>query len=81
MNKNISGNAAILAAVGYAQIAIEEAANVAVRRTDGLYEVTFETDWMRYDCFVDLFDGEVLGFGLEPLPEPTVLCEQAMIPA
>ena len=81
MKNNISGQAAICAAVGYAQIAIEEAGNIAVRRTDGLYEVTFETDWMRYDCFVDALDGEVLGFDLAPLPEPAVLCEQAMIPA
>ena len=79
--KNISGNAAILAAIGYAQIAAGEAGNIAVRRTDGLYEVTFESDWMRYDCYVDAIDGEVLGFDCEPLPEPAVLCEQAMIPA
>ena len=81
MKNHISGNTAILAAITYAQLSEREAGNIAVRRTDGLYEVTFESDWMRYDCFIDAYDGEVLGFDPEPQPEPTVLCEQAMIPA
>lgn len=74
--KNITANTAIFAAVAYADIAREEACNITVRHTDGLYEVTFESDWMRYDCYVDENDGEVLGFDLAPLAEPAVYNEQ-----
>ena len=81
MKKNISGEAAILAAIGYAQLTKEEAGGINVRRADGLYEVTFASDWMTYDCYVDAADGEVLGFDQSPLPEPMALCEQATISA
>ena len=34
-----------------------------------LAELTFHTDWMRYDCYVDL-SGAVLGYLTEPMPVP-----------
>ena len=81
MKNNISGNAAIHAAIEYAQLIGQEVYHINARRTDGLYEVTFETDWMRYDCYVDAADGEVLGFDQAPVSEPAMLCEQAPISA
>lgn len=78
---NISGNTAILAAIQYVRITEREVGNIDVRRADGLYEVTFETDWMTYDCYVDAADGEVLGFDCSPVSDPAALCEQALIPA
>lgn len=79
--KNITSNTAVFAAVAYADITLEDACNINVRHTDGLYEVTFESDWMRYDCYVDENDGEVLGFDLAPLAEPAVYNEQALATA
>lgn len=79
--KNITSNTAIFAAIAYAQLTREEVCNINVRHTDGLYEVTFESDWMRYDCYVDENDGEVLGFDLAPLSEPAVLSEQVLATA
>lgn len=38
-------------------------------RDDTLAELTFHTDWMRYDCYVDL-SGAVLGYLTEPMPVP-----------
>ena len=79
--KNITSNTAIFAAVEYANITREEAGNINVRHADGLYEVTFESDWMRYDCYVDENDGEVLGFDQQPLAEPAVYNEAMLATA
>lgn len=38
-------------------------------RDGTLAELTFYTDWMRYDCYVDL-GGVVLGCLTEPMPVP-----------
>ena len=38
-------------------------------RDGTLAELTFHTDWMRYDCYVDL-SGAVLGYLTEPMPVP-----------
>lgn len=81
MKQYIPGSAAILAAVEYAGLTEQEVYDVSVRSTDGLYEVTFATDWMRYDCYVDAADYEVLGFDSAPIPERLMLAEQIVIPA
>ncbi|MBE7004111.1 MAG: hypothetical protein E7425_07480 [Ruminococcaceae bacterium] len=73
--KKISANTAILCAVNYAKLNEQEVGDIGVRHADGLYEITFSTDWMQYDCFVDESDGEVLGFDSRPLPEHVMLSE------
>ena len=73
--KNINANTAINAAVSYASVYAKDVCNLDVRHTEGFYEVTFENDWTRYDCYVDDADGEVLGFDSRPLPEHVMLAE------
>lgn len=36
---------------------------------DGLYELEFDAMDMHYECYVDAFDGEVLGLNYYPKPE------------
>ncbi|MBE7007791.1 MAG: hypothetical protein E7422_01370 [Ruminococcaceae bacterium] len=76
MNK-ISAYSAILAAIEYARLNEENASNINVRHTDGLYEIQFDSDWTQYDCFVDEHDGEVLGFDCRPLPEHVMLAGES----
>lgn len=78
---NITSNTAIFASVAYAQLTREEICNISVRHSGGLYEVRFESDWMRYECYVDEESGEVLGFDLAPLSEPAVYGEQLAVTA
>ncbi|MBR3020112.1 MAG: hypothetical protein IKH57_24100 [Clostridia bacterium] len=35
--------------------------------SDGLYDIGFQDEWMRYSCYVDYLTGEVRGFFTEPL--------------
>lgn len=56
-------------AAEYADVALEDMQDLLVAREGTLAEVTFHTDWMRYDCYVDL-SGAVLGFLTEPMPVP-----------
>lgn len=35
--------------------------------SEGLYDIGFQDDWMRYICYVDFLTGEVRGFFTEPL--------------
>ena len=79
--KNITANSAVLAAVAYANLTLEEIGELAVRRTDGLYEICFASDWTLYDCFVDENDGEVLGFDCRPVPEHMLLIDAARLSA
>lgn len=75
--KKINANTAIISAVNYAAVNAQDVCNLDVRRIDGFYEVTFENDWTRFDCYVDETDGEVLGFDSRPLPEHVMLAEQS----
>ena len=79
--KNITANTAVLAAVTYASLTMQEIGDLSVRRADGLYEVTFATDWTQYDCFVDEENGEVLGFDCRPMPEHAMLGEPERLSA
>lgn len=79
--KNITSNTAVYAAIAYANITREEACNITVRHSDGLYEVCFDGDWMHYDCYVDEENGEVLGFEPTPLAEPAEYIEQTLATA
>lgn len=56
-------------AAEYADVALEDMQELQISRDGTLAELTFHTDWMRYDCYVDL-SGAVLGFLTEPMPVP-----------
>lgn len=47
-------------AAEYAGVALEDMQELQISRDGTLAEVAFHTDWMRYDCYVDL-GGAVLG--------------------
>jgi hypothetical protein len=47
---------------------LSEITNETVTLVDGYYEVTFDTEWVRYDCYVDAVTGEVPGIMTEPVP-------------
>ena len=34
---------------------------------EGLYDIGFQDDWMKYICYIDCLTGEVRGFISEPL--------------
>ncbi len=56
-------------AAEYAGVALEDMQELQISRAGTLAELTFHTDWMRYDCYVDL-SGAVLGYLTEPMPVP-----------
>ncbi len=56
-------------AAEYAGVALEDMQELQISRDGTLAELTFHTDWMRYDCYVDL-SGAVLGYLTEPMPVP-----------
>ena len=56
-------------AAEYAGVALKDMQELQITRDGTLAELTFHTDWMRYDCYVDL-SGAVLGYLTEPMPVP-----------
>ena len=65
-NDIISISSAIQAAADYAGYALEDIRCTEKHYAGGLFAICFNTDWSRYDCFVDAATGEVLGFNSEP---------------
>ena len=65
-NDIISISSAIQAAADYAGFSAEDIRCTDKRYANGLFAISFDTDWSRYDCFVDAATGEVLGFNSEP---------------
>ena len=65
-NDIISISSAIQAAADYAGFSTEDIRCTEKRYANGLFAISFDTDWSRYDCFVDAATGEVLGFNSEP---------------
>lgn len=49
--------------------------NVYVTYQTGLYEVTFATEWMTYDMFIDENTMEVLGIDYRPIPINSLLAQ------
>ncbi len=49
--------------------------NVFVTYQSGLYEVTFTTEWMTYDMFIDENTMEVLGIDYRPIPINSLLAQ------
>ena len=68
-------NMAICAAAQEAGITQQEMRNTLVSQKDGLIEVSFTTEWMIYDCYVDEETMEVLGFDYRPVPVNMLLAE------
>ena len=79
--KNIIANTAVQAAAAYAGLTVSELSDLSVLHSSGLYEVRFDTDWMRYDCYVDERGGEVLGFDCRPIPERQMIGELVRLSA
>lgn len=65
-NDIISISSAIQAAADYAGFSTEDIRCTEKHYANGLFEIGFDTDWSRYDCFVDAATGEVVGFNSEP---------------
>ncbi|SFP93666.1 hypothetical protein SAMN04487928_11284 [Butyrivibrio proteoclasticus] len=49
--------------------------NVFVTYQHGIYEVTFTTEWMTYDMFIDENTMEVLGIDYRPIPINSLLAK------
>ena len=67
IEKRISSDTAAAAAVEYAGLRREEVCCTLISRANGLYEIAFRTDWLKYDCYVDAQSAQVLGFSFEPI--------------
>lgn len=65
----IDPQVAVAAAVLYGNLRNREVLSADVSYADGLYEVLLHSEWMDYDCYVDAFNGEVLGFQSQPAEE------------
>ncbi len=68
-------NMAICAAAQEAGIDQQEMRHTLTSSKDGLIEVSFSTEWMYYDCYVDEQTMEVLGFDYRPVPMNTILAQ------
>ena len=66
-------NMALCAAAKEAGITQQEMRNTLVSHGNGLFEISFSTEWMSYDCYVDEETLEVLGFDYKPVPLNTLL--------
>ena len=47
--------------------------DIFFNKMEGFFEISFNTDWMRYDVFVDEGTLEVVGFDYRPIPMNTLL--------
>ena len=66
---------AICAAAQEAGITEQEMRNTLVSNQNGLFEISFTTEWMMYECYVDEESLEVLGFDYRPVPVNTLLAQ------
>lgn len=66
---------AICAAAREAGITEQEMKNTLISYQDGLFDITFATQWMMYECYVDEESLEVLGFDYRPVPVNMLLAE------
>ena len=61
-------NMAICAVAAEAGISKDEMRDILIKAEDKLIEVSFRTDWLLYDCYVDEETLDVLGFDSRPAP-------------
>ena len=75
-NDIISISSAIQAAADYAGYALEDIRCTEKHYAGGLFEICFNTDWSKVDCFVDAATGEVVGFNSEPYIDSDYIFDQ-----
>ncbi len=61
-------NMVIFAAAKEAGISEKEMRGVLVNYKDGFFEITFSTEWMMYDMYVEEESMMVLGVDFRPIP-------------
>lgn len=64
MNKNYEF--ALTAVLNDTGVARNEASLVSVEKQDGLYYVSFRTNWQKYEAYVDASSFQVLGLNFMP---------------
>lgn len=62
-----SANTAMRIAIEYAGLGNCELCCAAISAQDGLFAIRIDTDFMRYEFYVDVENKETLGFNSEPL--------------
>ena len=66
-------NMVIFAAAKEADISEKEMKNILVSHKDGFFEITFSTEWMMYDMYVEEKSMMVLGVDFRPIPVNSLL--------
>ena len=66
-------NMVIFAATNEVGISEKEMKGILITQKDGLFEITFSTEWMMYDMFVDENSMMVLGVDFRPIPVNSLL--------
>ena len=66
-------NMVIYAAANEVGISEKEMKGVLVTHNDGFFEITFSTEWMMYDMFVEEESMMVLGVDFRPIPVNSLL--------
>lgn len=66
------GLKAAQSAISYAGLTQQNIYELNIVRSGALYEISFSTDFMYYDCFVESEEG-VIGFSCEPLDEDQMM--------
>ena len=61
------GEGALYSALKYTHLSRDELRSVHSERDGELYYISFSTSWLRYDCYVNAFSGEVVGCSFEPI--------------
>ena len=72
----VSPTRALHAALRCGKLGSEDICCVSTKIQQGLYALSFRSDWLFYESYVDACSGEVLGFSFEPAPSCDMsLCE------
>ena len=66
-------NMVIYAAANEVGISEKDMKGVLVTHNDGFFEITFSTEWMMYDMFVEEESMMVLGVDFRPIPVNSLL--------
>ncbi|WP_029233238.1 hypothetical protein [Butyrivibrio sp. VCB2006] len=68
-------NMAIYAAANAAGVSEQEMRDTIITTQDGFFEISFSTEWMIYDIFVDEVTMHVLGIDYRPVPVNDLLAQ------
>ncbi len=66
MNNNFSYTEAVIAVLNETGLNVNEARGFNIEQDNGLFSISFRTDWLRYTAYVDCASCEVLGLDFEP---------------